>query len=315
VTVRRITVRLSGGLGNQLFQYAAGRAAALRSGATLHLDHASFARDPLRRRFALGRFPIVAERRDLDGWRRRIVDVPGAWRIARRIGCAPRIGDTRFLFDRLRGFDGRIDDAAPRRVLVGYWQDERFFADAVDRLAAELDPSSLFPAATLRFGAELRVGIALGVHVRRADFAAVKSPHGTCSPEYYRDAVAAVLDSARVDRIVVFTDDPDWAKATLRFGRPFETIGRSPDRGDDEDLWLLGRCRHLVLANSSWSWWAARLAEFDRSRDPRGGASDDAEPSGTLVVCPSRWYRAAAGPIPHPAPSRWRRIDDPIAQP
>jgi hypothetical protein len=315
VTARSITVRLSGGLGNQLFQYAAGRAAALRSNAVLHLDHATFTTDPLRRRFALGRFPIVAERRDLEGWRRRVVEVPGAWRIARRFGCAPRIGDTRFLFDRLRGYDPRIDDAARHRVLVGYWQDERFFDDALDRLAVELDPSQRFSDATLRFGEGLRVGIALGVHVRRADFAAAGSPHGTCSPEYYRDAVAAARAAAPIDRIVVFSDDPDWARATLRFGGDFETVGRSPDRGDDEDLWLLGRCRHLVLSNSSWSWWAARLAEFDRTREPRGGPSVEQRSSGTLIVCPSRWYRAAAGPIPHPAPSRWLRIEDPNAQP
>ncbi len=308
-----ITVRLSGGLGNQLFQYAAGRAAAIASGASLLLDSASFESDPLHRRFSLGRFPLRAELRDLVGWHRTLLRSPGIWRIARSTGFSVRVGDTRFLFDRLRGFDARVTEISEHRVLTGYWQDERYFAHAFDSLRAELDPSAAFPEATRALGAELATGASLALHVRRADFAQGSSPHGTCSPAYYAAAVAWIRSAADVDRAVVFSDDPTWAQRTLDIGMPFQTMPRDAARGDDEDLWLMSRCRHLVIANSSFSWWAAWLAEHrsDSPKESRALGEHRANATATLIACPSRWYRASAGPIPHPAPERWRRIEDP----
>ncbi|MFO0827463.1 MAG: alpha-1,2-fucosyltransferase [Phycisphaerales bacterium] len=292
--MRELTVRLSGGLGNQLFQYAAGRAVAIERSARLVLDARSFRRDRLRR-FALGRYPITAERRDLAGWRRAVTECPGLWRLARATGFAPRIGGTRFLFDRLRGFDGRIHESCDELVLTGYWQDERYFAAVNDVLAREFDLSEIVDPATRRLGTELRSSIALAVHVRRGDFARSDSPHGTCSPSYYRRAVAAAFAERSFDRIVVFSDDPAWARE-LPLDRAFETMPRDPARGDDADLWLMSQCGGFVIANSSYSWWAARLAEL------RAG------PTGTLVVCPARWYAPHAGPFPHPAPERWRHV-------
>lgn len=295
----RVVVRLAGGLGNQLFQYAAGRSIALAAGGRVELDRSSFASDPLRRRFALGRFPIHAAERDLDGWRRRVVDLPGIWRLARATGAWPSLGGTRFAFDRLRGFDPRIATRAETLVLTGYWQDEAYFAAAGETLAGELDPSASFPDATRRLGSELASAATLAVHVRRSDFTDPKSPHGSCSPAYHRAAVAWIRSQTALDRIFVFSDDVAWAKNSLHLDAAFETLERDPARGDDEELWLMSRCRHLVIANSSFSWWAAWLAER------RAGGT------GTLVACPARWYRPAAGPIPHPAPPRWRRIADP----
>ncbi|MDZ4753814.1 MAG: alpha-1,2-fucosyltransferase [Phycisphaerae bacterium] len=306
-----ITVRLAGGLGNQLFQYAAARAAALVSGATVALDTSSFAGDPLRRRYALSRFPIQATQCDLRGWRRAIAAAPGLWRVARRTGVAPRVGDTRFLFDRMRGFDPRVLAPVPHLVLTGYWQDAGYFTPHAATLDRELDPSSAFPAATRDLGAAFADEPTLALHVRRSDFTRSDSPHGSCSPAYYRAAANWIRGETFISRVIVFTDDPTWAHATLDLDVPFETLSRAnhptlvdppqAPRGDDEDLWLMSRCRHVVIANSSFSWWAAWMAERRAAR------------VGTIIACPSRWYRASAGPIPHPAPPGWRRIKDPDA--
>lgn len=288
--------RLSGGLGNQLFQYAAARAIALRNGAELSLDTRSFARDPLRRRYALERFPICAVRRDLVGWRCALAELPALWRIARATGWAPRVGGTRFLYDRMRALDHRVRADAAHLVLTGYWQDERYFLDALPNIAAELDPISRLSPAVRAFGESLDAPGTLAIHVRRADFANTDSPHGTCSASYYANAVRFLRERSKFDRIVVFTDDAAWVQSSLGLGQQFETLARSAERDDVDDLWLMSRCPMLVISNSSYSWWAARLAELRRAQDS------------TLVVCPARWYRPLAGPIPHPAPERWHRL-------
>jgi hypothetical protein len=291
-------VRLSGGLGNQLFQYAAARSMALDTGAELLLDTSSFPTDPQRRRYALERFPLRATRRDLHGWRAGVAAAPGLWRLLRATGGTPRVGGTRFLFDRLRGEDHRLRGAAAETVLIGYWQDEAHFARHAQTLRRELDPSANFAPSTRSLGDDLSATCTLGVHVRRGDFARPDSPHGSASKAYFRAAYRTVSAAAAIDRTVVFSDDPAWASDALPAEARAEVVPRDPDRGDDEDLWLLSRCRHVVTSNSSWSWWAAWLAE---------------RPD-TLIACPERWYRPVAGPIPHPAPSRWRRIpDDPVA--
>ena len=176
----RVVVRLSGGLGNQLFQYAAGRSLAIATNATLALDRSSFQADRLRR-FALGRFPLEAELEDLAGWRRRVVGLPGIWRLARTARAWPRVGRTTFLFDAMRGFDARsnalLGGAGRVHVLTGYWQDEGFLAAAEPCLARECDPSATFPASTLELGAGIQSESTLGIHLRRGDFAKTSSPN------------------------------------------------------------------------------------------------------------------------------------------
>jgi len=283
-------------LGNQLFQYAAARAITLRTGAELSLDARSFARDPLRRRYALDRFPILAIRRDLVGWHRAFAEFPALWRVTRVTGWAPRVGGTRFLYDRMRGLDPRVQADAEHLILTGYWQDERYFLDALSTIAVELEPAARLSAKVRTLGDSLDTPGTLAIHVRRADFANASSPHGTCSAAYHADAVRFLREQSKLERIVVFTDDAAWVRSSLDLGQSFETFARAADRDDVDDLWLMSRCRMLVISNSSYSWWAARLAELRRA------------PGTTLVVCPSRWYRPSAGPIPHPAPERWHRV-------
>ncbi|MBL9150038.1 MAG: alpha-1,2-fucosyltransferase [Phycisphaerae bacterium] len=298
----RVVVRLSGGLGNQLFQYAAGRSLAIATNATLALDRSSFQADRLRR-FALGRFPLAATLDDLVGWRRRVVDLPGIWRLARTVRAWPRVGRTTFLFDAMRGFDPRwnslVGGVGRVHVLTGYWQDEGFLAAAEADLARECDPSSAFPRATIDLGTAFQSETTLGIHLRRGDFAETRSPHRVCTIDYYRSAIAEAIRLASPSRVVVFSDDPAWA-ASVDLGLPStlprETMPRDASRGDDEDLWLLGRCRALVLSNSSYSWWGARLAELAFGEDR------------VSVICPNRWYHSSAGPIPSPARSRWVQV-------
>lgn len=285
-----IQFRACGGLGNQLFQYAAARALAQRSGAGLAVDRRWY--DDIRpgitpRSYELGRYPLpLRDATPAEILRGRLV--------------APRVGRW---FGPLVGMRAVVESATsplpPQRVagsacLVGYWQDERCFAAIADALRLELVPIES-PGGedeeTLRMIAGTE---SVSVHVRRGDYvsdATVAARHGTCPPSYYERAMAAVAKCVGHPTFFVFSDDPAWTAAHIRGPWPLHHVRHNPPDRAVQDLRLMVACRHHVIANSSFSWWGAWLAE------PRAG----------LIIAPSRW--SAAGGDGRIVPDRWERID------
>jgi hypothetical protein len=228
-----VVVELVGGLGNQMFQYAVGRALALRRGVPLLLDLSWFPTQT-KQAFGLDRFDLPAA-----------VLEPG------------RAGRTRQLqVVREQGFhfQAHVLDAPPDVYLTGYWQSERYFADVADVLRRELGSAAGVPQRPPVDGAS--------VHVRRGDYVSepeTNAYHGTCSLAYYRRAMEIVhrLADGPVD-FAVFSDDPQWAQEQL--AGPGVQVVSGPGRTAHDDLLDMARYRHHVLANSSFSWWGAWLS-------------------------------------------------------
>lgn len=272
-----ITVRLIGGLGNQMFQFAAGRRLALHHGVELRLDTGWFGSQGAQdteRRYELGVFAADSA----ATW--AAVDLPephGRWELARlrlsqRFGRRPSVARQDG-----NGFDPAVLGLGDGVHLVGYWQSERYFADVAETIRADfrlrVAPSAAAQATADEIAAR---PVPVSLHVRRGDY--VSNPnaaryHGTQDPGYYARAVAAVAERAGGDlHLFVFSDDPDWCERALDLGHPTTVV-----RGNagHEDLVLMSACRHHVIANSSFSWWGAWL-------DPRPDA---------VVVAPRHWVR------------------------
>ncbi len=272
-----VVVRLLGGLGNQLFQWAAGSAVARDAGAELRVDPSLLAPGiPVR----LGDAGLDAPRWSPRGAVAALLRMPGLWRLGRSTGWRPRVGRTRLVFDRLRGFDPSLASALPKGgtlVLTGYWQAPEWPARSGGAVRAALPP---IPSD------------AVALHVRRGDYArqaATGAYHGLLDGAYYRRALEALGDEARRRPIVVYTDDAE----RVRGEGWLPTGARFADPGSDlEHLRRMAGSAHLVTANSSYSWWAAWLG--DRP--------------GRTVIVPARWWTERAGAIPHPAPPAWRRL-------
>jgi hypothetical protein len=247
---------LKGGLGNQLFGYAAARAIARRGGRELLLDDTSgFLRDGYRRRYRLARFrlragiaPDALKLGDPKSPRHRIVRsldkcLPGPARHYLRETAASSP-------EGLRAFH------SIRRVLYlgGYWQNAGYFDDAADLLRAELTPPEANPA----LEAELAGSPSVFLHIRRHRY----SPR--LDLDYYHRGISHFLDRVPDCRFEIFGDDLDWGRAHLDFrGRPARFHPGGPD-DELRDLRLMSRCRHGIVANSSFSWWAAWLGPGER---------------------------------------------------
>ncbi|HLN10906.1 MAG TPA: alpha-1,2-fucosyltransferase [Xanthobacteraceae bacterium] len=290
-----IVVRLYGGLGNQMFQYAAARALSLRSRAEVKLDLTEFSIDPLRG-YELGNLSVAATPASAADLRRfGLTSRPMAWRRRRwlRLLAWPRAEPMRRQSH--FHFDQRIISLRPPVYLDGYWQSERYFADHAETLRRELVPAGPLDPANAAVAAQIDAVNAVSVHVRRGDYVSVRKTnryHGVCSPEYYRRAIAHVRARIAAPHLFVFSDDPYWCRNNLQLDAPMTIVdANAPDRGH-RDMQLMARCRHHVIANSSFSWWGAWL-----------NAAPD-----KIVVAPRRWFNTSRNDTRDLTPAAWVRM-------
>jgi len=285
-----VVVRLTGQLGNKLFQLAVGRTLADRLGAPLRFEPA---RRSAQLQQCVGDACQVATAAELHrcsvySFRYSALPSLAARRLRARSrelrGAAPRFFEP--------PNDGAYDPAFERLeapcYLQGYFQLPQYFDAGLDQVRARvIDHLHVGPrwAAT---GA--RDAPVVGVHFRRGDFVGLGWALGM---GYYDDALAVVREQWPKARIRVFSDDRVFATLVEEHlvGRGFTMAPGAPDPasdGSDHDdptiasLVAMARCDHLVMANSTFSWWAAAIG------DRLDGSTD------RLVICPSVWHPGRA---------------------
>ena len=280
-----ILVRLIGGLGNQMFQYEAGRALAARLDAPLLLDLRDFRRYRLRS-YGLDRMQIQA--RPATAWelaRWPIWLRNRRWPVE-RFGLASRW----FREDRMR-FSPAFANLTGTVGLDGYFQSELYFADVRQTLLHEFRPRAPLSRENNVLAETIRAVAGASLHVRRGDYVSdpkTSAVHGVCSPAYYQRAISLLRERYEDLRVFVFSDDPAWCRANLSLdGATFvEGNGAAPEC----DIFLMAQCRHHIIANSSFSWWGAWLADQPGTTiAPRPWFSDGTLRDDDLI--PSAWLR------------------------
>lgn len=287
-----IRVRLIGGLGNQMFQYAAARALALRTGARVKLDLSWFGTDP-ERQYALGPFAIEADVLDCSLKIRN--DKHLLARVARRLGLVnipediPNFREVSFRYDQ------RIEKVMCPVILDGYFQSEKYFAKYRNQITAEFTVQPP-PSVAANYLLDQIVNTdAICLHVRRGDY--ISNPkanayHGICSLDYYREGLAFVSKGLGTPHCFVFSDDPGWVRENFRSDLPTTVVDIHRPEQAHEDLRLMAACQHFVIANSSLSWWGAWL-----------GAG-----AGKKVVAPLHWFKNSVNDISDLLPSEWHKL-------
>jgi hypothetical protein len=291
-----VVVRLTGGLGNQMFQYATGRALADRLGAELLLDTRAFehtlARNAYTRRaYALAPFNLrarLATAADLKDWPLWVVEIGMRLRFVR-----PLFGG--WCFEPGIRYDPDIRTLLAPVFLVGYWQSERYFVDIAHRIRADFSLREPLAAANDELLELARSPNSVGLHVRRGDFVSLKDAaqlHGLCSVDYYRRAIGLLRSRCPDCRFLVFSDDPEWARAELPLD-PSAAFVTGNEQQPEQDLALMSACRHHIIANSSFSWWAGWL-----------GSSPE-----QIVIAPTPWYASPKLDARDLAVERWQYIN------
>lgn len=293
-----ITVRLAGGLGNQLFQYAAGRALSLRHGVPLRLDRSFLdARIPRRnvtqRYFALdifrfhdlsaGHFPPPC---GPDWLARRWYDL--------RRRFQPSLPEYRLELSALSRVD--LTDAPSHCYLEGYWQQGAIVEEAANLLRDELILRDPLDEHAVREAVRIRRERTVGIFVRRGDL--VSNPeanafHGVCPTDYYLHAAAEMQERHPGVSFTIFSDDLEWCRNHLgQLPSVHFVDDRSAGRQYGQHLFLLSQCAHLILSNSTFGWWAAWLRP-----DPK-----------RTVIAPQQWFRDSRIDTSALIPSSWIRL-------
>jgi hypothetical protein len=291
-----IVSRLIGGLGNQMFQYAAARALADRTGSEVVLDVSDFASYTVHR-YALDAMRIRAQVRGAPA----VTAVPQArpfarkakalWRrlVPARAQAVPTYRERSF------AFDPGVASQRPPVQLEGYWQSEKYFRDAADAIRADFTLGTEPDAANRAMLERMQGTCAVSLHVRRGDY--VTNPtaaafHGSCSPDYYRQAVDHIAGRCGPLTLFVFSDDQEWVRQNMQFAHPTVHVDCNPPERGAWDMHLMKHCHHHVVANSSFSWWGAWL-----------NPSPD-----KIVVAPGRWFTDGTIDTSDLIPPAWVRI-------
>lgn len=283
-----------GGLGNQMFQYAAGRALVLRNAAELVLDtRTGFALDRLyHRQYELDCFPVQARKASV------LESLPFllerlSHRADRRefAGIAKRLWGT-FLCENSKTFVREaFDDQFQSLFVTGYWQNEAYFSEVRNLIGNEF---RLPRAEKGRFPEMARKidgcnSVAIGVRLFEEVPGSTKAGVGGLVPiSQYGRAARLLAETIPNPEFFVFCTSRSAALNELALPGPMHFITHDNGfEGAVECLWLLSRCRNHVISNSSFYWWGAWLAEFERPETKI--AAIDKFPNKATI--PMRWTR------------------------
>jgi len=289
-----------GGLGNQLFQFAAARQLASGNEARLELDLSRFnSHDPFKRSFLLDKFKLCPHQ--VVGLESCAPVPTRVRRILRGASQALPLRRRRLIVERSPSRYLPLDSLRLSHSVTidGYWQNERYFGAAASSIRREYElavPVSTEGNKWLRRVLEAVHPVA--VHVRRLH--GVTSHEGATpdptaeakglalTEQYYRNAVDRIRGEVGTNaELFVFSDFEQWAREALSFA-PLVHFVTGESRPDYEDLWLMTHCRHHVIANSSFSWWGAWLAE------PNAGVTIAPAAAQLLPTIPARWLRVSS---------------------
>lgn len=283
-----------GGLGNQMFQYAAGKALAMRHGVPLALDLSGFrASDPRNtpRPFLLDRLLVPeaaasAQRQGVERPKENFTRAKWKARVDRLLGKAglPKLATS---LDEYREphfhYDPAFEALGPQTALFGYFQSERYFASIAEGLRDWLSPREPLSSAAATALKEIEAsGLPVSIHIRRGDYlkSGTHEVHGILGESFYRQALERLEGVAGHEaELFVFSDDAEAAEQVLNFvSRERLTHVRGDPERPWEDMALMARCRHHVIANSSFSWWGAWLNSSPEK----------------IVIAPRAWFAPAA---------------------
>jgi hypothetical protein len=260
--MKKVIVVVQGGLGNQLFCYAAARRLALVNNAELAIDDVSgFARDRLyRRTYGLDHFHIPvrkatpSERMEPFGRYRRFLS---RW-ISRRRPFAQR----RYLCQEGLDFDDRLLAIKVDSVLYldGYWQSENYFKDVEQAIRNDLRIVLPGDESNQSLSRQIARSNSVALHIRWFDSpSGVSNNNLSCS--YYQRAIAYIEQRFVRPHYFVFSDRPEAVRQEIDIPVNRATYVSQNERNGNAhaDLWLMSQCRHFVTANSTFSWWGAWL--------------------------------------------------------
>ena len=278
-----------GGLGNQMFQYAAGKALALHLNTDLKLDDSYLKKDPG------GKY--TQRHFDLDGFKmsERLISNFEFFKLDSKFTRGIRRIfklKSNLLNENGQNYNADFFNSTDNVIVNGYWQSEKYFLKYEEQIRKDLTIKEELLKGTEEWLAKISKVNSVSIHVRRGDYISHKHAnyfHGVCSIDYYKEAVNLIARSNSDIELFVFSDDIEWCKQNLKFEYPIFYV---ETKSAYKDLYLMQNCKHNIIANSSFSWWGAWLN--------RNNAK--------IVVAPKNWFANDSINTSDLYPEKWIRL-------
>ena len=288
--MNKVFVRLEGRLGNQLFQYAAARAVAIKNNSELLLDIRETTEVGGKYQYYLKHFNInarIAKPCELPPHRSKRIRYK-LWRM-----YGKKIKNYREYGHNIQNNEN-ILSASSNCYLEGYFQTEKYFSSTKHIIMQELT----YVSNPLRHNANMLKQIvsenAISLHFRRGDYLEPywQNYFAKCGYNYYDAAITHIAKHVKKPIFYIFSNDPQWVKDNIQLEYPMIISENNQNELAHEDLRLMSACKHNIIANSTFSWWGAYI---------------NSNPN-KIVIAPQSWYPSSGVDNPDIVPHNWLQI-------
>jgi Glycosyl transferase family 11 len=280
-----IIIRIIGGLGNQLFQYAAARCLAEMRGTEVKLDVTGF-QDYQLRNFDLKELHTKSS----IATQQEVNELKPNGRLQRIQSYITPYNKRKFYKQPFFHFDPHFHQLGNKVYLQGFFQSERYFASIQFLLRKELQVKEEHLSGVQNLVTTLQTKNSVALHIRRGDYKNEEALHyhGIVPISYYQQAIALLQQRVTNPHFYIFSDDGHWVKENLRLENA-TIISGIHSKTHFEDLYLMSQCQHNIIANSSFSWWGAWL-------------NDNPD---KIVIAPKQWFNEGPKDTQDLYPSGW----------
>ena len=291
-----IVVKLMGGLGNQMFQYAAGRSLAQRTGSKLFMDLSwfdiAYTTDTIRE-YELDCFGLPNSFKSVNSLTLIEKFEPTLKSRLYKVTKGLRKPYAIHFIEKDQTYNKAFESLEGNVYLDGWWQSQKYFKDIRSQLLKDFTNKKDPQGQNVDWLKSIQSSNSISLHVRRGDYANnknTKSYHGLIGLDYYKAASSKIAKKVKDPHFFVFSDEPEWCKKNLKLDFPTTYISGNKD--GSEDLRLMKNCKHNIIANSSFSWWGAWL-----NRHPD-----------KMVIAPKRWFSDPKANATDIVPAEWVRL-------
>ncbi|HEU5165062.1 MAG TPA: alpha-1,2-fucosyltransferase [Chitinophagaceae bacterium] len=284
-----IISQIIGGLGNQMFQYAAGKTLARLNNTVLKLDVSAFEEYKLRD-FALTNFHTNVE----FATKKEINDLLPAHNFEKAFQYFSPLKKRSYYREKEFHFDEKVLKLGKNVYLKGYFQSEKYFLPAKEIIKQEYKLKYSLTSNVNEFANRINNEQSVAVHIRRGDMRSdplTSEYHGILPVDHYQKSVDIVNLKVLNPIFYLFSDDINWVKENLQIPNAIH-VSNKITNSPIEDLYLMSQCKHNIIANSSFSWWGAWL-----NNNPD-----------KIVIAPKNWFNKGPKDTQDLIPNEWLKI-------
>lgn len=271
---KMIITRISGGLGNQMFQYAIAKSMAKKNNDIFKLD-ISFYPKQILRKYELNYFNIeenIASKEECENLRGSEEFI---YKVKNKLGLDINRPKPYTFENNITLFDKELYDKNGDIYLDGFWQNENYFKSIREVIINDFTPKNRISNEANKHLHDITSVNSVSLHIRRGDYVAdehTSSVHGICGLDYYNNAIEYISDKIENPAFYIFSDDIAWCKENFDFIK--NKIFIDDTKSAIDDLELMKNCKHNIIANSTFSWWGAWMNTNDKK----------------IVIAPKVWF-------------------------